>query len=297
MGGTHHLFAGSIRVLDVLQRGYMRAMASVSPARVCPTVFGAVMRCSARDFVQRRIRFFRIFEHNLTYYTMQTLREGDTYVDLGANVGYHSLLASRHVGSSGKVIAVEADPITFASLQQNLLLNGTTNVVAKNVAATGERCRIRMQRDDPRNSGANTVVIAERDGDVDGLPFEEIVGNDLETIKFIKIDIEEAEAPILDAILHLLPQMRDDVVIATEVSAGSGRFIEQFRRAGFAVFALQNVYTIDYYLIRSYMKHFDEDRTVRLVPVDHYDPAHRDYVFERVVPSKRESVAWAYEAV
>ena len=110
---THSLFDHCIRALDVLQRIYMRALSYVSPTEDCPAVFGSVFHCNTRQFVQRRIRFFGIFEHNLTYYTLSKLREGDLYVDVGANIGYFSLLASQCVGPTGKVIAVEADPETF----------------------------------------------------------------------------------------------------------------------------------------------------------------------------------------
>jgi predicted O-methyltransferase YrrM len=155
------VFARSIRAFAVLQRIYMRAVAYLSPVKDCPTVFGALVRCNARDFIQRRVRFFQIFEHNLTYYTRAQLREGDVYLDIGANIGYYSLLASRCVGDSGKVIAVEADPGTFEALQTNLQLNDCRNVAAANVAATATACRVSIHRRDLHNPGANNPLRGE----------------------------------------------------------------------------------------------------------------------------------------
>ncbi|MGO9937502.1 MAG: FkbM family methyltransferase [Terracidiphilus sp.] len=232
--------------------------------------------------MQRRIRFFQIFEHNLTYYTIDKLREGDIYVDIGANVGYFSLLASRCVGNSGEVISVEADPMTFAALKTNLELNGCRNVSARNIAATATNCKIEITRCDPYNSGANTIRVGTGEGSVDGFPFRDIVGDKIRQVNFIKIDIEGSEEPILSAIFEALSDLPENLIVASEVSPESADHVARFAAAGFRVYAMQNIYSIDYYLIRSYLRRFGEDRTVHLTPVSHYDQKYRDYVFERV---------------
>ncbi len=279
---THPLFARSVRALDVLQRAYMRAFAYISPVKDCRTVFGSMVRCNARDFLQRRIRFFQIFEHNLTYYSMERLREGDVYVDIGANIGYFSLLASRCVGNQGQVISVEADPVTFAALKKNLELNVCRNVSARNIAATATACKISITRSDPYNSGCNAITVGTSASGIEGLPFRDIVGEDLGRVRFIKIDIEGSEEPILNAILEALPDLRDDLIVASEVSPTSAEHVERFVAAGFRAYAMQNVYTIDYYLIRSYLRRFREDKVVHMVPVSQFDQNYRDYIFERI---------------
>lgn len=56
------------------------------------------------------------------------LREGDTFVDVGANIGLYTLPASRIVGASGSVVAVEPSPVNRARLEENLALNGISSV-------------------------------------------------------------------------------------------------------------------------------------------------------------------------
>ena len=262
----------------------MRACSYLRPVKACRTVFGSVMSCDAGDFVQRMIRFFNIFEHNLTYYTIAHLNEGDVYLDIGANVGYYSLLASKLVGPKGRVISVEADPKTFAALNKNLELNECRNVVALNVAATGTRCRVDIARNDPRNTSSNEIVSNLKDGDagsIEGLPFPELAGKDMVQLRFIKIDIEGSEAPVLGSILESLPMLKPDLIVASEVSPKSAKYVEQFAAAGFRTYALHNVYTTDYYLIRSYLRRFGEDTKVHMIPVETYSAQHRDYIFER----------------
>jgi FkbM family methyltransferase len=278
---THPIFARSVRALDVLQRAYMRALAYISPIKDCRTVFGSIVRCNARDFLQRRIRFFQIFEHNLTYYSMDRIREGDLYVDIGANIGYFSLLASHCVGNKGQVISVEADPVTFKALKKNLELNGCRNVSARNVAATAAACKIGITRSDPHNSGCNAITVEAGASGIQGLPFRDIVGDDLGRVRFIKIDIEGSEEPVLNGILEALPDLPDDLIVASEVSPSSAEHVARFVAAGFRAYAMQNVYTIDYYLIRSYLRRFREDKSVHMVPVSRFDQDYRDYIFER----------------
>jgi len=61
-------------------------------------------------------------------FILSRLHAGETFVDVGANIGHLSLLAAQRVGPAGSVIAVEAHPRTFGFLCKNVRLNGFTNV-------------------------------------------------------------------------------------------------------------------------------------------------------------------------
>jgi len=113
-----------------------------------------------------------------------------------------------------------------------------------------------IERTDPHNLGSNAIRIGTGDGIIDGLPLRDIVGEDLSRVRFIKIDIEGSEEPILRAILEALPDLPDDLIVASEVSPASQDHVARFAGAGFRVYSMQNVYTIDYYLIRSYLRRF-----------------------------------------
>jgi len=65
------------------------------------------------------------------------VRPGDFCIDVGAHIGYHALLMSRLVGSTGKVIAFEPFPPSFEFLRGNAELNTAVNLQIEN-AALGE---------------------------------------------------------------------------------------------------------------------------------------------------------------
>jgi FkbM family methyltransferase len=67
------------------------------------------------------------------------LRPGDVFVDVGAHVGKYSFYASRQVGDSGMVIAIEPHPKNMVNLKKGLRLNGLVNVVAVQKACSNYR--------------------------------------------------------------------------------------------------------------------------------------------------------------
>ncbi len=84
---------------------------------------------SAGDqMISARLRKERIWERYETLLTLNHLHEGDVYVDVGANIGYYTLLAAQRVGVQGKVIAYEPDAANLALLNANVAMNGFTQV-------------------------------------------------------------------------------------------------------------------------------------------------------------------------
>lgn len=57
------------------------------------------------------------------------IKKGDTVLDLGAHIGYYTLLAAKLVGEKGKVFAFEPEPTNFALLKKNIKINNYQNVI------------------------------------------------------------------------------------------------------------------------------------------------------------------------
>ncbi len=80
--------------------------------------------------VSRQILTQRIWEPYETALVVEHLTTGGVFLDIGANIGYYTVIASRLVGEEGRVIAYEPDTENFALLERNLALNGCRNVEA-----------------------------------------------------------------------------------------------------------------------------------------------------------------------
>ena len=70
-----------------------------------------------------------IYEEFETELVSKEISKNDVVVDIGANIGYYTLIFAKLVGENGKVFAFEPDPSNFALLKKNVELNGFRNVV------------------------------------------------------------------------------------------------------------------------------------------------------------------------
>jgi len=99
---------------------------------VAKTKFGGRIAGNNLDIIQRYIYYFGVWEQNLSCFLNERLKEGDAFIDIGANIGYFTLQAAKLVGPSGKVIAIEVSPTIFKKLIANLQRNRVTNVETYN---------------------------------------------------------------------------------------------------------------------------------------------------------------------
>ena len=71
-----------------------------------------------------RLSIFGVYEPFETDLVQHEVGEGDVVLDIGANIGYYTLIFARIVGEGGKVFAFEPDPDNFALLKKNVEASG-----------------------------------------------------------------------------------------------------------------------------------------------------------------------------
>lgn len=214
--------------------------------------WGGRFRCDLHDFIASRIYYFGVWEPNLTALVARRLGAGDVFVDVGANMGYFSVLASRLVGEAGRVVAFEASPATYALLAEDLAMNGAANVRAVNVAVSDRPGTLALYAGPEDNRGA-TSVHAERGGrfeaSVRAAPLLDLLEpGERARVRLIKIDVEGAELPILlDLLEHLgaYPERMEVVVeVAPDEMRAAGMPVEalvaRFAAHGFHWYVLEN---------------------------------------------------------
>lgn len=207
--------------------------------------FGAEFEGTLGGVVLRRLFHFGVFEPNLTAWLIEQLRPGDTFLDVGANIGYFTLLAATRVGPTGRVVAVEASPSTFAALRWHIGRNAATNVRAINAAAYDRATTLPIYHiPEEENTGGASVVraIGPVEAMVEAMPLADLV-TDVERarLRIIKIDIEGAELQALRGLEPLFGTLPSDVQIVVELMPAN--YVEVFefmRNAGFVAFALTN---------------------------------------------------------
>ena len=80
--------------------------------------------------VSRSLSLDLIWEKEESEFLRNIIKEGMNVVDIGANIGYFSLLFSKWVGDKGKVYSIEPDPFNFDLLSKNILINQAENIIS-----------------------------------------------------------------------------------------------------------------------------------------------------------------------
>ena len=89
----------------------------------------SAMSLDLANAIHRQI-YMGCFANAMTRWAKALLRPGGSFLDVGAHAGYFSLIAADRVGRDGRVIAVEPNPVVFATLRAHLAANAIAHVEA-----------------------------------------------------------------------------------------------------------------------------------------------------------------------
>jgi FkbM family methyltransferase len=161
------------------------------------------MELDPEEWLQIDLRAFGHLEPRTTALFERILRPGDAYVDVGAHVGYHSLVAARLVGEGGRIFSIDPQPYNCAKILANAELNGFANITV--IAAAVDEAdgfaslRIQSRQDKARltlsgpgvNDGALTFVVPK-------ITLRWLLETyKLRTLNLLKIDVEGFELEVL----------------------------------------------------------------------------------------------------
>ena len=136
----------------------------------------------------------------------QLAKEGDTVVDIGAHIGYYTLLAARIVGDTGKVYAFEPDPANHDVLVGNIKLNGFQNVVTVRKAISDKNGQIELYLNE-KNTGGHSIYRPEKVKRlvvVESVTLDDYFKNREHPIDIVKMDIEGAEMAALSGMRKII---------------------------------------------------------------------------------------------
>ena len=142
---------------------------------------------------------------------------GDTVYDIGANIGYVSLMLAKRVGPTGALFAFEPLPQNFARLKKNIALNGIYNATLLNVAVAAESGRAAMRA--TANLAMASMVWHCDDGSATEVRVETVAIDDLiesgklPSPQFVKIDVEGAEGLVLQGMAHTIAHARPIILL------------------------------------------------------------------------------------
>jgi FkbM family methyltransferase len=167
------------------------------------------------------------YERPLQSFIVGHLAEGDVFYDVGANIGFFSLIAARRVGPQGRVYAFEPVPDNAAAIARSARLNGFDAVNVLNVAVGSSNGRTELML--ARHIGGATIASVGPPPDVCGRIGVDLVTLDVAITQhglrpptLVKVDVEGAELDVLRGLPATLLRHRPTVLYEIDDATSAG---------------------------------------------------------------------------
>lgn len=158
----------------------------------------------------------------LTLFCARNLRSGMVAIDVGANLGYYTVLFADIVGSAGHVLAVEPNPHAVSLLRRSVDINGYTARTRIEQTACSDGSSTHAQLVVPATEPKNAHIVPTASPDPDALETACVTLDALcegyDHVDFIKIDAEGSEEPIFAGMSAVLARHRPTIVIEVNIA-------------------------------------------------------------------------------
>jgi FkbM family methyltransferase len=242
IGQTAH--GGHDRACEALQK--VRQIDDLLRSR--SRVFGHEMFLDPTDSIVSpmllRDGYFEPYETTLIE---SEVKPGDVVLDIGANIGYYTLIFARLVGEKGRVYAFEPDPTNFRLLKKNVRANGYQNVIFVNKAVAESSGPLSLYLC-PDNKGDHRIFESEDSRSaipIEATTLDEHFAEYQGKIDFIKMDIQGSEGRAVRGMQGLLRRYHDVKIITEFWPAGLRRsgieardYLADLERQGFRLFRI-----------------------------------------------------------
>lgn len=198
------------------------------------------------SYLEWYLLFFGPYEPEITNLLSSLLDASSTVVDVGANVGIHTISMAR-LAPAGEVLAFEPHPVTVERLRANLTLNEVDNVRVFQVALLDEQREVSLYDSEGSNRGMATLHSYEgwSETTVPGITLDEVVTTEgIPAIDLIKVDVEGYESQVIAGASAVLARDRPSLIFEyvdwawRNCGYTLGQTMERLRSIGYEQFYL-----------------------------------------------------------
>lgn len=194
----------------------LRAFDGAPNVTVWAKVAGGAVLADLGDYVGRAAWYFGDLDRKISGLIDRYARPGDTVADIGANIGVTTLRMARAVGPRGRVVAFEPHPETAARLRAAVARSNAAQVEVCELALGDEAGTARLVRP-PGNAGAAAIATGAEHGSALTVKMARLddLAADWRALRLLKIDVEGAEAAVIDGGRETLARLRPILIFET----------------------------------------------------------------------------------
>ncbi len=176
--------------------------------------FDSKFYCNLNDHIEKYIFWYRAYEETESKWLLNTLSTPVTFIDIGANIGYYSILVAGQNGQNN-VYAFEPSAKNFERLTNNINLNKLQNIITVNKAIGNKNEAVKLYHTEDNNAGMHTLNAQNNIYEtVQQIILDEwVTQQNIGAINYIKMDIEGAEMQALQGMQHILTTQKPTLLI------------------------------------------------------------------------------------
>ena len=183
-------------------------------------------------YVGRSLKYYGEFSEGESEVFAMFIKQGNTVVEVGANIGAHTLFLSQLVGDRGEVVAIEPQRIVYQTLCANLALNSTANVRAYQVGVGDKMGEIVVPYTDP-NQPHNFGGVSLGDGEGEQVPLITLDSLNLKRCDLLKLDVEGMECEVIAGAHDTLKRFKPIMYVENDRREKSAQLIQMIHELGY----------------------------------------------------------------
>lgn len=212
---------------------------------------GTKINLNLDDWIQKQIFYFGRYEieKRETVFWQKIIQKNDVILDIGANIGYYSLMASKRIGEKGKIFAFEPVSNTYKKLQDNIYLNNFTNIRSENLAVSNSESEIELFVADEMSTGSSSIAmhvnfsgIKEKVKTIEIDKYCKL--NKIEKLDLVKIDVEGCEPMVIEGMNHTMISKKPLILIEVlderlnKINSSKEKLYELFNKADYEAYEI-----------------------------------------------------------
>ena len=174
-----------------------------------------LVRNPRQSIIGKSIYLNGVYEEKSTCFLSSQIKNGMTILDIGADIGYYTLLFAKNVGSKGKVYSFEPIPRAKWYLDRNILMNGLNNVRTFNFALFDKSGQVCLENPFVKSKiNPSKEKLSRNDIIVEMKMFDKWkLKEGIDNVDFVKLDVEGAELNVLRGMKNTLKKQHPKLLI------------------------------------------------------------------------------------
>lgn len=206
-----------IKFVDAIDKLRLKKFITYTPVKIAHGEQNFSLFISPKNgFIDKHIYLYGTYEPQILDLIAKYLKKGDMFVDIGANIGQHSMFAASIVSNHGKVYSFEPIPRIYSQLLDSVKINHFEAIIDSYNVALGAESKTETLYIEKNNVGGSSIVGLHANDSV-GITVDikcgdDILGN-IQHIDMVKIDVEGYEYEVLVGMQKALTQHKPVIIL------------------------------------------------------------------------------------